>query len=87
MNKFERTNKETLKKIEQGKRVPLLRILRLKCLECCCWNVAEVRRCPIKTCILYAFRFGRNPIKRVMSVKQKENARKLGELSRRPPKK
>jgi len=35
--------------------------IREKCLECCCWNSAEVRRCPAKDCALHPFRFGRGP--------------------------
>lgn len=27
--------------------------IRLKCLECCAWNEAEVRRCEIKSCALW----------------------------------
>ena len=69
MNKFEKTNKETLEKIEQGKRVPLLKIIRLKCLECTCWQPAEVRQCTIPDCILYRFRFGKNPVPRKLSEK------------------
>ena len=82
MTKHEKTNQQALKRLNEGKRIPLLRIIRLKCLECCCWNDAEVRKCTIPDCILYRFRLGKNPIKRVMSEKQKENVKKLGELSR-----
>ena len=81
MNKFEKINKETLKKIKEGKRVPLLKIIRLKCLECVCWDSSEVRRCPIPDCILFAFRFGRNPVKRKMSEKQLKAFQKTREKS------
>lgn len=27
--------------------------IRLKCLECCAWQQAEVRRCAIKECALW----------------------------------
>lgn len=30
--------------------------IRLKCLECVCWNQAEVRRCHITSCALWPFR-------------------------------
>ena len=30
--------------------------VRLKCLECCCFNAAEVEKCPIVGCALYEFR-------------------------------
>jgi len=29
-------------------------MVRLKCLECCCWNSAEVKRCEITRCALWA---------------------------------
>ena len=30
--------------------------IRLKCLECCCFNAAEVEKCPIEGCALHDFR-------------------------------
>lgn len=30
--------------------------IRLKCLDCCCWNAAEVRRCPVEECPLWGYR-------------------------------
>lgn len=30
--------------------------IRLKCLECCCFNAAEVEKCPIEGCALHEFR-------------------------------
>lgn len=82
MNKFEKINNETLDKIEQGKRVPLLKIIRLKCLECTCFQPREVRLCPIPDCILYAFRFGKNPVPRKLSESQRK-ALKKGREGRR----
>lgn len=32
--------------------------IRLKCLDCCCGNSAEVRRCPITKCPLWRYRMG-----------------------------
>lgn len=32
--------------------------VRLKCLDCCCQNAAEVRRCTAKGCPLWMFRMG-----------------------------
>ena len=32
--------------------------IRQKCLDCTCWNSAEVRECPLTTCPLWPFRFG-----------------------------
>ena len=33
--------------------------IRAKCLDCCCGNSAEVRRCPVEKCALWPFRMGR----------------------------
>lgn len=32
--------------------------IRLKCLDCCCGNSAEVRRCPAGSCPLWRYRMG-----------------------------
>lgn len=32
--------------------------IRAKCLDCCCGNAAEVRRCPAVNCPLHDFRMG-----------------------------
>lgn len=72
MGKFEKINKEVLKKIEEGKRVPLLKIIRLKCLECCCWQSHEVSLCTIPDCILYHYRMGKNPVPKKMSESQRK---------------
>ena len=39
---------------------PVKRI-RLKCLDCCCWQRAEVRLCPATHCALWPYRMGRRP--------------------------
>lgn len=49
-----------------------LKAIRAKCIECCCGNMAEVKRCPIKDCALYEFRMGHNPnIKMSDELKQR----------------
>lgn len=32
--------------------------IRLKCLDCCCGNSAEVRRCAVASCPLWRYRMG-----------------------------
>lgn len=32
--------------------------IRLKCLDCCCGNSAEVRRCELRKCPLWRYRMG-----------------------------
>lgn len=44
---------------------PLLKAIKLKCLDCCggCWK--EVQECPAKdTCFLHPYRLGKNPLKK-----------------------
>jgi len=38
-----------------------LEAIRRKCVDCCCGNAAEVRRCEAVTCALWPFRAGRYP--------------------------
>ncbi len=42
-------------------RFSVMKAIRYKCLDCCCGNAAEVRRCEIRECSLWEFRFGGNP--------------------------
>ena len=72
MNQYERTNKQVLKKTEEGKRIPLLKIIRLKCLDCCCYSANEVKKCSATDCILYKYRLGRNPVPRKISAERKK---------------
>ena len=73
MNKHEQAHKKAL---NSKKRIPLTRIIRLKCLECCCFNESEVRNCSCKDCILFKFRMGKNPFPKKMSEKHKESLKK-----------
>jgi hypothetical protein len=59
-----------------------LKALREKCLDCCCANAAEVRKCVAVDCALWPFRMGTNPFrkKRELSTEQK---RELSERLRR----
>ena len=43
---------------------PILRVIREKCMDCCCQQRAEVRRCAAKTCPLWPYRMGKNPFTR-----------------------
>jgi hypothetical protein len=50
-----------------------LRAVRAKCLDCCCGNTAEVRKCVATDCPLWPLRLGSNPFrkKRELSPEQK----------------
>lgn len=40
-------------------RVSRSKAIRLKCLDCCAGQSAEVRKCPAESCPLWRFRMGR----------------------------
>jgi hypothetical protein len=39
----------------------VLQSIRRKCLDCSCYQPSEVQLCPVTTCALWPFRFGRDP--------------------------
>ena len=42
----------------EQKRLTRARAIRAKCMDCCCGNRAEVRRCDLRTCLLWIYRMG-----------------------------
>lgn len=38
-----------------------IKAIRKKCLDCCCGQIVEVRRCNIETCALHPYRMGHRP--------------------------
>ncbi len=77
MTKQERDYNVVLAKINNNIRVPLLKVIRNKCLECCCFDQGEVKGCEITDCVLHKFRMGKHPIKRQMTTKQREKQREI----------
>lgn len=63
---------------EDSKNVSALKSIRLKCLDCSAGSPAEVRNCELKHCVLWPYRFGKNPnrAKRPMTEEQKDLLRK-----------
>ena len=51
-----------------------LKALRARCLDCCCQQPSEVRKCTAVACPSWPFRMGTNPFreKRVLSSEQKQ---------------
>lgn len=45
--------------------------IRLKCLDCCCGNSAEVRRCDLRKCPLWIYRMGSE--KKAIALQQAAN--------------
>lgn len=56
--------------------------IRAKCLDCCCGSAHEVKHCTATDCVLYPFRFGKNPYRKAMSEEQKQAARERIEKMR-----
>ncbi len=47
---------------QNGRKVQTpLKAIRAKCIDCCCGQRAEVRRCQLTACPLWPFRLGKNP--------------------------
>jgi hypothetical protein len=41
--------------------MPVLKAIRAKCLDCCCYQQAEIAKCTMINCPLWPFRMGTNP--------------------------
>lgn len=39
----------------------ILKSIRRKCVDCCCYQLAEVRLCHLQGCALHLFRLGTDP--------------------------
>lgn len=66
-----------------------LKAIRQRCLDCCCWQTAEVKACTAEQCSLWEFRFGKNPYaKRILTDEQRcemvERGKKLAESRHTP---
>ena len=40
-------------------RITRAKAIRLKCIDCCCGNMSEVRKCPAEHCPLWRYRMGK----------------------------
>ena len=52
--------------------------IRAKCLDCCCGNSAEVRRCNISKCPLHRYRMGSE--KKAEMIDRQNEAENEGEV-------
>jgi hypothetical protein len=52
---------------------PILSVIRAKCLDCCCYQPSEIRKCTATGCALWPYRMGTNPFRaaREMSDEQR----------------
>lgn len=57
-----------------------LKAIRLKCLDCCCGQMNEVKNCPCLDCPLYIYRDGHNPARKGLGgVFERDNTDTLPE--------
>jgi hypothetical protein len=63
-----------------------LKAIPEKCLDCCCGNAAEVRKCVAVDCALWPFRMSANPFrkKRELSLRQKHERSERLRKAKRP---
>ena len=57
-----------------------LKAIREKCIDCCCGDTSEVRKCVAFDCALWPFRMGKNPFRKkreLSSEEKRERAERL----------
>jgi hypothetical protein len=57
-----------------------MKAIRAKCLDCCCGNAAEVRKCVATDCGLWPFRLGSNPFRKRTILSEDEKCRRAAQL-------
>ena len=60
MNLYEKMVKNFEKRAREGKKLSRTKAVRMKCLDCMCFQPSEVRICPATDCPLWHFRLGRD---------------------------
>jgi hypothetical protein len=59
-----------------------MKAIRAKCLDCCCGNAAEVRKCTATDCALWPFRLGSDPFRKRSALSEGDKQRRAAQLSR-----
>ena len=54
-----------------AERINRSKAIRLKCLDCCAGQAAEVRKCPVTNCPLWRFRMGKEENDELKPVRKK----------------
>lgn len=52
-----------------------VKVIREKCLDCCCGQALEVKLCPCTNCPLYPFRMGKNPYRKKTKLTEEHKAK------------
>jgi hypothetical protein len=58
--------------------MPVLRAIRAKCIDCCCYQISEVAKCTAINCPLWPFRMGTNPWRAPASEAKRAAATEAG---------
>lgn len=53
--------------------IPAMSAIRKKCLDCCGFQVGEVRKCIATSCALWPYRMGKNPFRSDAAKRQKQS--------------
>ena len=48
--------------------------IKAKCLDCCCYQIGEVRACTVTACPLHPFRGGKNPFRKHRELTEEQRA-------------
>lgn len=66
-----------LESLGHGKQ-PLRKVIRARCLDCCCEQPSEVRKCTATRCANWPYRMGSDPWRAEPSEARREAGRRLG---------
>ena len=61
-----------------------VKAIRARCLDCCCSDASEVRKCVATDCPSWPFRMGNNPFRKKPKLSEAERQRRAALLSTRP---
>ena len=49
-----------------------VKVIKLKCMDCCCGQWEEVKQCPAESCPLWPFRLGKNPYRKKKELTEEQ---------------
>ncbi len=81
MRKNRIVKKET-EKIEVKKVTNPVKVMRLKCLDCCNGSITEVKLCTCEDCPLHPFRFGKNPYRKKVEYTEERKQQLAEQLAK-----
>jgi hypothetical protein len=57
-----------------------LKAMRTKCIDCCCGDTSEVRKCVAVDCALWPYRMGTNPFRKKRKLSSEEKRKRAERL-------